>query len=491
MTKEQAVSKFVQFACVGGIFLILNVPVANGVDQDSKPAASAPDPVKVHRVEPGELVLKVEREGRIESADRARVRIIPESFGGPFEVIEVVQRSGPIHKGDVIVRLDQKPYDKELNSVRVDLDHARKNLDLSREEQRLQRESNITRLEQTAKARARAAQELMIWEKFDSPDMLKQADLGMMQREFSLADERQELQQLEEMYKGTQLATQTKEIVLDRARRSVKMNEQWLELGKHDDFILRQHRHPDKDKDVRDQARWSVLEDDHAKLSVAAGEQRKVMELEKAEKGLKDTQERYGKLQADGKLFEISAPRDGVMTRIDLEPKDTIGARSVICEVMNPADLVVKFAVAAEDLRVLQSTGGKVTDQQITLFLPEYPEVKITGTIKDLSEIGEKTDGGTNFPMTVVVQGDSDLVRLGLRCKLYASRTLSNVLSIPKTAMKWEDGQATCKVKASGGGGGLGVEDRTITVGPSNEKMIVVLSGLKAGDEVVVEEEKK
>jgi hypothetical protein len=99
--------------------------------------------------------------------------------------------------------------------------------------------------------------------------MLKGAELTMRQRENGLADEKQELAQLEEMYKGTHLATETKDIVLDRTRRNVKLQEQWLEISKDGNTVSMQFRYPQRDQDVRDTLRWAQQDDAHTRLNDA------------------------------------------------------------------------------------------------------------------------------------------------------------------------------------------------------------------------------
>ena len=49
--------------------------------------------------------------------------------------------------------------------------------------------------------------------------------------------------------------------------------------------------------------------------------------------------------------------------------------------------------------------------------------------------------------------------------------------------MKREGGKSTCQVIVNGE-----PQEREIVTGPSNEKMVMVVSGLSAGDEVVIDE---
>lgn len=460
--------------------------------QDAAPpatAASAADKPKTHKVQTIDLVLDFDRDGRIDSAKRIKVRLLPEAYSGGFEVAEVLKTGGRVKKGDVLLRLDPEGIDKAIDDARVESDQATRRLKIAQNEQVIMKEGNATRLEQVAKSRIKAEQELMIWEKYDSPDMLRQTELGMMSRQFSLDDQKQELGQLEEMYSGTHLAQETKDIVLDRARRGVTMSEEYMKLARNDDTVTREYRHPQRDEQVRDALRWAKEDETHAKVGVANAEDRKAMELESAQRNVKDNAKRLTDLEADRKLLEVVAPADGIMTSIELDPRDNVGARQTICEVLDPRDLVVKFSAQPSDLRVLAPLQGEAV-KTVALRLPDFPEIKLTGTITEMGEMistGGASGEANTIPVTVRVDGASNpMVRLGLKCKVRAARTLNGVLAVPKECVTWEAEQARVKVLTADGK----VEVRDVLVGPSNDKMTMVVEGLKAGDDVVIEEKK-
>src|SRR5207253_10024196 len=95
------------------------------------------------------------------------------------------------------------------------------------------------------------------FERFHGPKMLKVAGLDVQGREQGVENQREELSQLEKMYKGTQLATDTKEIVVERARRALEMAEQWLAIARQDQSVPTDHAHHNRERDLRDEARWA------------------------------------------------------------------------------------------------------------------------------------------------------------------------------------------------------------------------------------------
>ena len=473
------------FAAVA-LWLSISPSSAGFSPQESAPATTAAAP-KTHKVATEDLTLTFDRDGRIDSAKHVKVRLLPEAYGGGFEVAEVLKRGGRVKKGDVLLRLDSESIDKAIDDAKIDADHAARRLKIAQAEVVVMKEDNATRLEQVAKARTKAEKEVEIWDKYESPDMLRQQELGMMSREFGMADQKQELAQLEEMYSGTHLAQETKDIVLDRARRGVMMGEEYMKLAKNDETVAKQYRHPQRDEQVRDALKWAKEDESHAKVGVTSTEDRKAMDLEGAERGVKDSQEKLADLTADRALLEVVAPADGIMTNIELEAKDNVGARQAICEILDPTDLVVKFSALPEDLRILAPAEGEAV-RNVTLRLPDFPEIKLNGTITEMGEMISTGGGEANtIPVTVKIAGASNpMLRLGLKCKVGAERTLKGVLAVPKECIKTEAGKTTCKVLTAGGK----TEERTIVVGPSNDKLTMVVEGLKTGDEVVIEEKK-
>lgn len=473
--------------------LALSPTLAVSATQDSAPATAASTPEskpKTHTVAPVDLVLDFDRDGRIDSAKHIKVRLLPEAFSGGFEVVEVLKVGGRVKKGDVLLRLDSEDIDKAIEDATVETDHAIRRLKIAQAEQVMMKEDNATRLEQVAKARIKAEKELEIWEKYEGPDMIRGAELAMQSREFSMADQKQELGQLEEMYSGTHLAQETKDIVLDRARRGVTMGEEYMKLAKNDDIIARQYRQPQRDEQVRDALKWAKEDETHAQIGVTTAEDRRAMDIESAERSVADARERQAKLKADRSLLEVSAPADGIITNIDLNPKDNVGARQTICEVLDPNDLVVKFSAQPEDLRILAPAQGEAV-RTVLLRLPDFPEIKLTGVITEMGEMISTGGGGggepNTIPVTVKVEcASSPLVRLGLKCKVRADRTINGVLAVPNEAISWQGENAKCKVQSADGK----IEERTIVVGPSNDKLTMVVDGLKAGDVVVIDDKK-
>ena len=433
----------------------------------------------VHVVAPGDLLLSFDQEGRVDSAARLKIRVDPEEYRGPLEVTEVFKRQGRVARDDELLRFDTTRLEEELHKARESLADAKSRLDLAREERRIQVEAGAIRLERAQRAKINADHELEIWDKYNSQRMLTASELGVQGRENSLADQKEELAQLEAMYEGTRLDSATKEIVLERARRNVTMSEQWLTITRNDDVITRTYRHGDQDRNVREDARHRAMELEHTRANSRIGEVRKELEVLSLERQVREGAQRLSRLESDWSRLTVTSPADGIMTAIDLQVGDTASGQQVLAELIDPTDLIVDFSATATDLRVIAEGAD------VALTLPAFPEVELTGTVRELSAIGTKSGDATHFQGVIAVDGTHPMLRVGLRCRARAEKALTGVLLLPAKAVKEKDGRATCFVWSEGE-----AVEREIRLGARNDEMVQIVSGLTAGEQVLLEEPK-
>jgi HlyD family secretion protein len=475
------------FTCLmAGIIIVLSVVApaqqappegAPRAEGGSGAAAEAP---KVHTVAPGELVLRFDQEGHLDSASRLKLRVDPEAYHGELEVIEVVKRSGPVEKDEVILRFDTTRLEEEIHETREAQAEAKSRLDVAREERDMAAEASAIRLERAQRAKLAADHELEIWEKYNADRMLKTAELGVQQRENNLADQKEELAQLEAMYEGTRLDSATKEIVLDRARRNVQMSEQWLAITRNDALVTRQYRYPERDEAVREDARHQAIELEHTRLGNRLTAVRKELEIASLERQVREGARRLDRLEKDWNRMTVTAPADGIITRIDLQVGDTAGGRQVITELLDPDDLIVQFTATAPDLRIIAE------GDDVQLALPAFPEIELQGTVAELSAVGDPSGGTAHFRGIIIVEGDDPLLRVGLHCRARAEKTLEGVLTLPPGAIRERDGRTYCLVWVDGK-----AVERDIRLGARNDELVQIVSGLTAGEQVLLEEPKE
>jgi multidrug resistance efflux pump len=446
-------------------------PDAGASDQSPKP------PVAV--VTRTDLVTGLERDGKVEAQEARRVVLDLEEFSGRLQVTEVAPQlrdGGRVDQGAVLLRVDPAPLDRALRAAREALDEARAAVDQGKAEDALARATAQDAVDQAEVAAHDAGRALERFQALDGPNLLQAADLDLSARQHGVDDQKEELSQLEAMYHGTQLAPETKEIVLERARRNLAQSEGYLAVQQRAHTVSTEWEHPDRLKALQDQAKWTAdaLTQLRERTRLEAG--RRERDLAQAGRAARDAEERVARLEQDRERLTVKAPAAGLVEASPLRPGDLLGAGQALTTVHDDAHLVVTFPAAEEDLRVL-GAGLKVE-----VHLPAFPEVELAGHVLSVEPIGE--GDAPTFTTKVLLDEASPFARVGLRARVLAEgAVLKRALVIPRAAVTTTDGRTTCKVWANGRA--TPVE---VVLGAGNREQVAVVHGLVSGDEVVVPE---
>ncbi|HRQ76015.1 MAG TPA: HlyD family efflux transporter periplasmic adaptor subunit [Phycisphaerales bacterium] len=444
---------------------------------DAAQTAQAAPAVQTYTIVRGDLVLKTTRDGRLEAAEKIKVRLVPEAYTGPLEFTEVARSGGMVAAGEVLFRFDDSRLAENLRSARESLDDQRQRLAHAVAEQSVLAEGNARRLEQAEKALMDARNSLEVWQSYQGPRMLRAAELSLQSSNNNVHNQREELAQLELMYQGTELATETKDIVLDRAKRGLEIAEGWLQLSHGDYTVTVEFNYPRQNRDTEDAVRYRAEELAHLRINSAIAEIRKATEIVGIERAIRDGEERLAKLEADQERLVIRAPAGGLMTANEFQPGDTANARQVLTEIVNPTSKMLKFNATAADLRVLRE------GDRVQVAFPDLPEIAATATIREIALIGQPSGDTTHFPVIAIVESDNDMLRLGLRGRISAERTVRNVVLVPRKAVTHENGIAFVKIAREGD---AEPTKREVTLGGSNDEHYQVVRGLEPGEAVVL-----
>lgn len=230
---------------------------------------------------------------------------------GVFTISEIVPHGSAVKKDQVLVRFDDEDYLKKLRDAESAA-VAGKLAQANAEAEFITVEKFLPTQLQLAKIKTEEATEA--WEYFKTvrrDSDITRANLMLKQSELRLDAEREELSQLERMYKADDLTENTEEIVLKRQRESVKAAEISLALTKLG------HK---RQMEVTLPREAAALERDAASAAIAFKEQEQNMPrglelkriaLEDARVNAKRSAENLAKLQAEKSLFALKSPADG------------------------------------------------------------------------------------------------------------------------------------------------------------------------------------
>ena len=175
----------------------------------------------------------------------------------------------------------------------------------------------------------------------------------------------------------------------------------------------------------------------------------------------------------------LTSPLAGVVESVGMEPGMRSGAQAATIEVVDPS--VVEVDGSVDEIDVLALSVG----MQASVLLSALGGQALAGEIVSIGAADAGQTGVVTFPLTIrlaVPEG------VGLREGLSATAELvlaehADVLLAPTSAIGGSVLAPTARV-ASGGG----VEEREVTLGPSNDFWVVVLAGLSEGEQIAMPE---
>ena len=451
-------------------------PAAAGAAAAAAPTAPAVTPApKTATVERGALELVIERPGRVESSRSEEVRLELEAFSGSVTVKDIVRRNGAVKAGDALVMLEGKEFEKGLEDLRVQAAETRRRLVMQKEERAMQVRQSIAALERATLASDLAQQALELYRDYESKKGLEMADLGLKGSLDGLRDNQDELTQLEKMYAGTSLQSETKDIVLERARRGVERGETYAKFARRDNEIFKAIRAPNDARRVEDQAKYSKLDLEGAQLQQRLGEIRAELDIASSARALRDIERRLEKMEGDAARLSVKAPADGYVVVRVKDVGDQVQPRQELAQVVDLSKLRVRGTMNADALRVIKQ--GDVA----AVWFPSRPELRGEAVVDELVVVGAPEGDGAAFPFVATLRTVDGSVFPGIEARLVIRGTLGDRVLVPNKAIKQEKGRFTVKVLV-----GEAQAEREVRVGASDGTKTEVVSGLQAGEQVVM-----
>ena len=230
---------------------------------------------------------------------------------GAFTIAEIVPHGSAVKKDQVLVRFEDEEFLKKLRDAESAA-AAGKLSQANAEAEFSTAEKSLPMQLQVAKTKAEEAAEA--WEYFKKVRReadVARANLMLKQAELRLDGEREELVQLEKMYKADDLVENTEEIIMKRQRESVKAAEIGLALAKIGHTRQMEVSLPREAVNLEREAAGSAIAFKEQEQNIPRSFELKRIALEDARVGAKRGAENLAKLQAEKGQFVIKAPADG------------------------------------------------------------------------------------------------------------------------------------------------------------------------------------
>ncbi|XAL99594.1 HlyD family efflux transporter periplasmic adaptor subunit [Phycisphaeraceae bacterium D3-23] len=434
---------------------------------------SVPDTATVTQ---GGFIAQVRAEGRYAADAIGTVAYEPEQYSGELVVAEVVTPQGRVSPGSVVIRLEAPDMAERLEDAERALKQAEDRLRWA------QQEREMSEVEQ-AMSRAQREQTLADyiasaerWEAFGKEDAFTSARLSMESTEASLADATEELRQLEQLYEGARLASRTQDIVLERSRRRLAMQQTMAEISRRNHDVTMNITLPNRDRDMAQRLERQRVELRHAELRLAVARERQAIELDSVERAVETAREAVTNLQADAEALALTSDTGGVIVNaITLKPGDNISARQTIATLQAHDRGSITMSIDASALRTLREGDS------VDIRWRPFGEVATTGTVRTIAWQGSASGNSTTYAVTIDVNEVADVVRPGMLADITATREIDTALSVPASAVARDDDGPYVMLQD-----GDTFTRRAVVTGASNADQVQIIQGLEPGDTVRV-----
>jgi multidrug resistance efflux pump len=463
---------------------------------DAKPEAKR----KTYKVEPKHLRIDLSLDGTFLANKMTEVPLRPDSWSD-YEIVEVAPLGAKVRKGETLFKFDAKKINEAIEDL--ELEQRLNELAIVRAEEEMPRLEKTLKLDADDADRTlrEAKEDLVRYNEQERPMMAKTARFMLKYYGFMLDYEKDELNQLEKMYKADDLTEETEEIVLKRQRNAVEFAEFSLESAKLNSDEMLNVRLPRMDAQVKNTLDRADIARARAQMALSLDLTRARYELEQRKKARTKSLDKHSKLLADRELMEIKAPADGVvyygqclngrwsdanMLENKYQPHNNVTGGSILMTIVDERPLSI---IASLD----EANRPEVSaDQKVRIALPAEAADRINGKVKSVSPIPVSTG---KFETMFDVE-DSDLpswIVAGLGCKVNVTTyDKADAVVVPKKAVHddevdpekhyvWLLDSKDEKAKP---------QRRDVTLGKAKGDELEIRKGLEKGNVISLDDEK-
>jgi HlyD family secretion protein len=464
------------------VFSLVMVAAARSDDGPGKP----PSTVKVTKAP---IKIETTLKGVVEAEHGAEISIRPEVWASPLTILKAVEHGTTVKKGDVLVEIDPEKIDQAIKDSKIDRELSDMTLQQAIDELPLLEKLLPLDLIAAERANKQADEDLKKFVEVDRAQSEKSAHFMVKNSKHFLDYAREELTQLQKMYRSKDLTEETEEMILKRQRNQVESAEFQLQSAEIRRDATLNVELPRQAERVREGAIRQALGWERAKITLPMGLSQKRVALVKMKIEKERSAEKLARLEKDREAMTVKAPVDGIvyygkalgggwsgasMLIPRLRKGGAISPSEVFMTVVEPRPVFVRATADEKDLHTLhQDLKGKA-------IAAGYPDRKIPARLVQVSPIPQ---GPGSFEArvsldSVHVEGAGEL-KPGMACSIqFVSYRNDDALTVPSASV-FEDNDEMHYVYDKNG------SKRGVKVGKTVGGKVEILDGLKEGDEIL------
>ena len=310
----------------------------------------------------------------------------------PLKLKTIASHGTEVSAGDVLVKIDPEPIDRNIRQAERDLRLAEISFEtaaFANEQAKAEHRLDLRAAERTWDVAKETYKNFM---DVDRDRSIESAKFSLKTSLASLMNAKEELKQLEQMYKEDDLTEESEEIVLKRAKQAVESAEFRHQSAKTNaQRTLEQQipRNVETQKDTLDRAELAYKK---ALSDFETEEATRQIELDKKEEQLEKQRKDFEQLLEQRAALDIKATQNGYAIMGELqrgkfpdkpptfEEGDTVTHDQVLLTIVDPSETQIRVAVPEALINKI-----KVGDQGTATFTA-LPKISAKVTVKNLAQ---------------------------------------------------------------------------------------------------------
>jgi len=280
-------------------------------------ASSAASPAKnkpaTTKVEKGPFKIDVVLTGIFEAQRMTEVSIRPKAWAMPLVVERAIELGRPVKRGDILVEFVRDKIDKLIEDTEVENTISELALKQAEEELPLLDKALPVDLAAAMRAKTQADEDLKRFFDIDKPDAERTVHFTVKQSVEYLEYAKEELRQLEKMYRSKDLTEETEEIILRRQRFQVDAREHYLKEAELKRDQKLKVDLPRQEERVRENAIKQAIDLEKARTLSPLNLNQKRLTAAKLKHDHSKSVAKLADLRQDREAMTVHAPADGLV----------------------------------------------------------------------------------------------------------------------------------------------------------------------------------
>jgi len=197
-----------------------------------------------------------------------------------------------------------------------------------------------------------------------------------------------------------------------------------------------------------------------------------------AQEAVNQAQAAYDQAKVNLANAVLTAPFDGMIAAVDANVGEQVGSSSIFT-LVDTSQVRIDGTVGETDVVNVQ------VGQPATIIFDALPGSSFTGKVIAVSPSGTSTQGVVSYPVSVSIDNPNRTLPAGLSATVnIVTQQKDNVLLIPLRALHTQGQNHTVEVLPAAQN--AKPETRQVQIGAQNDQQAEIVSGLSAGDRVVI-----